>query len=73
MLIGSLNGYVILEKVKEDQKLQDIIVIMLSNLSDPKEKMKAKDLGADEYIIKIENTPEEVLDIIVDTFKKKSK
>ena len=46
---------------------------MLSNFSDPKEKTKAKDLGADEYIIKIENTPEEVLDIIVDTLKKKSR
>lgn len=73
MLVGNLNGYVVLEKVKEDKKLEDIIVIMLSNLSDPKEKTKAKDLGADEYIVKIENTPEEVLDIISDTFKKKSK
>lgn len=73
MLIGNLNGYVVLEKVKEDKKLEDIIVIMLSNLSDPKEKMKAKDLGADGYIIKIENTPEDVLKIIADTFKKKTK
>jgi two-component system KDP operon response regulator KdpE len=73
MLVGNLNGYVVLEKVKEDKRLQDIIVIILSNLSDPKEKTKAKDLGADEYIVKIENTPEEVLTIISDTFKKKSK
>ncbi|HKK53987.1 MAG TPA: response regulator [Patescibacteria group bacterium] len=73
MLVGKLNGYVVLEKVKGDKKLQDIIVIMLSNLSAFKEKMKAKNLGADNYILKIENTPEEVLNIIIDTFKKKSK
>jgi DNA-binding response OmpR family regulator len=72
LLVGNLNGYVVLEKVKEDKNLQDIIVVMLSNLSDPKEKIKAKDLGADEYIIKIVNTPEDVLETISYIFKKKS-
>jgi DNA-binding response OmpR family regulator len=73
LLIDNLNGYVVLQKVKEDKNLQDIVVVMISNLSDPREKMKAKDSGADEYIIKIEHTPEEVLSIVLDTFKKKFK
>ena len=69
LLSGNLNGYVVLEKVKGTKDLKDILVVMLSNLSDPKEKDKAKDLGADEYIIKIEKTPEEVLNIISNIFK----
>ncbi len=62
LLPGELDGFDVLEKIKKNKVSEDIFVIMLSNFSGGEEVKKAKDLGADDYIIKIELTPNEVVE-----------
>lgn len=64
LLPGELSGFDILEKIKKTKSTEDIFVIMLSNFSGSEEVKKAKKLGADDYIIKIELTPNEVVEKI---------
>ncbi|MCF7820020.1 MAG: response regulator [Candidatus Pacebacteria bacterium] len=62
LLPGSLDGFAVLQKIKSSPTTENILVIMLSNFSGTEEVKKAKKLGADDYIIKIELTPSEVVD-----------
>ena len=62
LLPGNLDGFDILRKIKEKPTTRDIFVVMLSNFSGGEEVKKAKKLGADDYIIKIELTPNEVVE-----------
>ena len=51
MLPGD-DGYMILELLKNTQAYASIPVVMLSNLSQPGEVEKAKELGAEDFIVK---------------------
>ncbi len=70
LLPGKLNGFAILKSMKEDKETKDILVIMLSNFSGDQEVKKAKEMGADDYIIKIELTPSEVIEKVKKMLKK---
>ena len=50
MLPGGMNGFDVLQILKQDQKLKIIPVIVLTNLDS--EKKTALELGASDYIIK---------------------
>lgn len=50
MLPGGMNGFDALEKLKQDPKLKDIPVVILTNLDS--EKDSALKIGAVDYIIK---------------------
>ena len=52
LLLPKMNGFDFLKYIKADPKLQDIPVIVLSNLGDDDSVTKAKDLGAIDYFIK---------------------
>lgn len=51
MLPGD-DGYIILEKLKSNAKTQSIPVIMLTSKTNEYDKVKALDMGADDYIEK---------------------
>jgi DNA-binding response OmpR family regulator len=59
MLVGNLNGFDILEKIKKDPKTKKIPVLVLTNLST--EEKVAKEIGAEEYLIKANTSIEEVV------------
>lgn len=50
MLPGGENGFDLLEKMKKDERLKSIPVIVVTNLDD-QEKI-AKDIGADDCLVK---------------------
>ena len=52
MRMPKKNGFEVLAEMKDDDKLKNIIVIGLSNLGQDEEIRKAKQLGAQDYIIK---------------------
>ncbi len=54
-------GFVFLEKLKKSPKAKDIPVIILTNLSATEDKRKGMKLGADDYLAKSENSPQEIL------------
>ncbi|OGK16804.1 hypothetical protein A2774_05340 [Candidatus Roizmanbacteria bacterium RIFCSPHIGHO2_01_FULL_39_12c] len=67
MLPGGMNGFDVLQIIKQDQKLKNIPVIILTNLDT--EKDTALDLGAIDYVVK----SEVVLSELVKLIKKHSK
>ena len=58
------NGLEVLRKIKKDEELKTIPVILLTNLSQKEEINEGMSLGASDYLIKSHFTPSEVLEKI---------
>lgn len=54
-------GFVFLKELKADPKIKHIPVIVFTNLDSMKDRMRGRELGADDYFAKTEKTPQEVL------------
>lgn len=52
ILLPDIDGYELCKQMKSDDKLKDIAVILLTQLSDPKEIIRGLACGADDFIIK---------------------
>ena len=64
ILMPGLNGFEVLKKIKNDEDVSDIPVVVLTNIggeSLDKDKSLALSLGATDYMIKALNTPEQVV------------
>lgn len=62
MLLPGMNGLHILERMKTDGLLPAIPVLIISNSGQPVEIARAMELGARDYLIKVNFDPHEVLD-----------
>ncbi len=62
LLPGGIDGFGVLQKIKEHPALKTIPVIILSNLSKPSEIERGIELGAFRYILKSSIEPDEILD-----------
>ena len=60
MLPGKLNGFDVLEKIKKDESLKNLPVIVLTNLDS--EQNVAKSIGATNYLIKANVSPRQVVE-----------
>lgn len=60
LVLPGTDGYGILKKVRENLKMLKTPVIVFSNLAEEKDIKKAKDLGANEFMIKSNFTLDEV-------------
>ena len=47
-----MNGFELCEKIKSDERTEDIPVILLTSLSDPDEVIEGLSCGADSFITK---------------------
>ncbi len=73
IVMPKMNGYEVMEAMKKDSDLPPIPVIIISNSGQPVEIDRAKDLGAIDYLIKAQFTPEEVVEKVEAAFKNSSK
>ena len=64
LVMPSKDGFKVLEELKIDPDLQNIPVIILSNLSEREDVQKCLQLGAVDYLIKAHFIPSEVIDKI---------
>jgi len=64
ILMPLVGGIEVLKKIKEDEKLKKIPVILLTNLSQKDDIDLGISLGADDYLIKSHFTPSEVMEKI---------
>lgn len=64
MILPKMDGFNVLEEVKNNQSLKDLPIIVASNLYDKNDIDKALALGARDYIIKAYNSPENIVDKI---------
>lgn len=62
VLIPELDGFAVLENMRQDAALQHIPAIMLTNLGQKEDIERGQRLGATAYVIKAHFTPQEVVD-----------
>lgn len=61
IIMPKVDGFGVLKMLKEDEKLKDIPVILLTNLGQDDDIKKGKQLGAADYFVKANHTPSEVV------------
>ena len=61
MLLPTLNGFGLLEKLVEEKLLPGLPVIIISNSGQPIEIERARKLGVRDYLIKVNFDPQELL------------
>ena len=61
ILLPKMNGFEVLEKLKENEVTKNIPIILLTNLNQKNEIEKGLSLGADDFLIKAHFMPSEVV------------
>lgn len=64
ILLPKIDGFEVLRQMKASPDLSTIPIIIISNLGQKEEVQRAKDLGADDYIIKANFTTSEIINKI---------
>ena len=60
LLLPDIDGFMILEKIRQNKSLEAIPVIVFSNLSEEKDVTRATKLGISEFMIKSNFTLDEI-------------
>ena len=61
IILPGITGWEVLEKIRQDDDLRDIKVIVLSNIDEEKETNKGSKLGVERHIVKAHHTPSEIV------------
>ncbi len=61
VIMPEMDGYTVLKKVRSDPSLRDLLIVMFSNLGQDEEITKGLQMGADDYLVKSNFTPSEVV------------
>jgi len=64
IILPGINGFEILKRIKEDPTIAHIPVMMLTNLGQRSDVDRGKDLGAEDYMVKAQYTPKEIVERI---------
>lgn len=64
LMIPEIDGFQVLEAIRSNSKTRDMPVIVLSNISEEKTIQRARDLGADDYLIKAHFMVDEIVERI---------
>lgn len=64
LLLPDVDGFSILKKIRDNQRLKDTPVIIFSNLSEEKDIEKASKLGISEFMVKSNFTLDELAEKI---------
>jgi len=64
LILPGIDGFGMLEKIKDNSKTMNIPVVILSNLGQKDEVEKGLKLGAIDFLIKAHFTPEEIVEKI---------
>ena len=70
LILPGISGFDVLEKIKEEQCLTGMPVIILSNLGQQDDVEKGMKLGAIDYMVKAHFTPNEILEKIKQILEK---
>ncbi len=62
IVMPKMDGFEVLEKMTEDERVNGTPVVIISNSGQPVELNRAKELGARGWLIKTQFDPQEVLD-----------
>ncbi|MCP6718398.1 MAG: response regulator [Patescibacteria group bacterium] len=69
LILPGIDGFEVLSRMKKDESLKSIPVIILSNLGQKEEVEKGLKMGAVDYLIKAHFTPGEIIEKIKGSLK----
>lgn len=72
VIMPQLDGFSVLKKIKEDNVLKNIKVILLTSLAQDSDIEEGKKLGAIDYLVKTSLTPTEVVEKVKKIIQTKS-
>lgn len=52
VMMPGVSGFDVLQAIRADERCADVVVLMYSAVADPAYKQRARDLGANDYIVK---------------------
>jgi DNA-binding response OmpR family regulator len=61
LVLPGMSGFDILKKIRDNQALKDVPVLILSNLNQPADIERAKILGAEKYLVKAAVSLDEIV------------
>lgn len=61
LILPGIDGFEVLNKIKQNPEVSDVPVVILSNLGQDSDIQKAKELGADDFLIKANFSIDEVI------------
>ena len=64
IIMPGIDGFEVLRRAKADPKTAAIPVVILSNLGEDADKAKGKELGAEEFVVKVTLLPDEVVSLV---------
>jgi len=64
MMMPRQSGLQVLEQIRSNPEFADLPILILSNLQDPAQIHKAKELGIVDYLIKANYTPNQIADFV---------
>lgn len=70
IIMPKMDGFMALKKLRKNAVTKGISVILLTNLGQEEDVKKGKALGADDYFIKANHTPSEIVAKVKDMIKK---
>ena len=62
IILPQMDGFTVLKELKADANLKDTPVVLLTNLGQDGDVKKGLELGANDYLIKANYTPSQVVD-----------
>lgn len=62
IILPQMDGFTVLKEIKQVDGLKDVPVILLTNLGQDGDVKKGLELGANDYLIKANYTPSQVVD-----------
>ncbi len=62
IIMPKMDGFAALKELRKKEETKNIPVILLTNLGQDKDIEKGKKLGADDYFIKANHTPAEIVE-----------
>ncbi len=71
LVMPEVDGFQVLEELRKNERTKNIPVIVLSNLGEQEYIERAKNFGADEYLIKAHYILDEIAAKIMEVIKKK--
>jgi len=75
IILPTIDGFQVLEKIRnyKDKEMSQVPIIMLSNLGQDSDIKKAKDMGANDFMVKANFTSKEIAEKLKEFFKDRDK
>ncbi|HEX9934892.1 MAG TPA: response regulator [bacterium] len=73
LILPKISGYEVLERIRKDESVRQLPVVVYSIMGAEKDIQKAKDLGANFYLVKGSNSPKDILLEVNSLFEKSKK